>query len=229
MSIAALIIGIDGWGQYTAPLVESIRRHEPDCQLVVIDNASAEPYPEMTFVQRTERLCYSAAINHAHQLAGQADWYIVLSNDVLCQGPFSHMLAALPANCIAGPCLKETHGFQYLEGWCVCIPAPVWNALGGWDEGFLVSSWEDVSFSQSAMEHGFDVIHAPDLPFTHLDQRQRFTLSANYWDSERHNIAYFMEKRKAASDPFGNQWRAYVDSQQGGATGVFSGQRKAAQ
>lgn len=201
MNIAALIIGIDGWEQYTAPLIESLAQHEPECYTVVIDNASKTPYPShpaSPLIQRTERLCYSAAINRAQRLAPPADWYIVLSNDVLCHGPFAHMLAALPTNCIAGPCLKETHGYSYLEGWCVCIPAPVWNALGSWDEAYKISSWEDVDYSQTAMEHGYDVIHTPDLPFTHLDQRQRFNLSPNYWDSERHNIAYFMEKRKAA-------------------------------
>lgn len=197
MNVAALIIGIDGWGKYTLPLINSLWKHQ-GCQRVIIDNASQEPYPAHQNIHRTPRLCYSAAINLAHDIAGDADWYIVLSNDVLCEGPFVQMLESLPTNCIAGPCLKETHGYQYLEGWCVCIPANIWQALGGWDERFQVSSWEDVDFSQMALEHGFDIAHVPDLPFTHLDQRQRFTLSPNYWDSERHNIDLFMRKREAA-------------------------------
>lgn len=210
MNIAALIIGIDGWEQYTAPLIESLAEHEPDVLPVIIDNASATPYPLIPGIVRTERLCYSAAINIAHGLASQMvsgyppknnifDWYIVLSNDVLCTGPFVHMLEQMQTNCIVGPCLKETHGYQYLEGWCVCVPSGVWDALGGWDENFQVSSWEDVSFSQDALEFGYDVLHAPDLPFVHLDQRQRFTLVSNYWDSERHNIDYFLEKRRRAT------------------------------
>ena len=202
-TVTALIIGIDGWEQYTAPLIQSIREHEPDCDIVVIDNASKTPYPNLAGewggVWRTERLCYSAAINTAHSHTTiDTDWFIVLSNDVLCHGPFVPMLASLPYDVVAGPCLKETHGYSYLEGWCVCIPAPVWDALGGWDERFQVSSWEDVDFSQSAIERGYDVVHCPDLPFTHLDQRQRFGLVSNYWDSERHNIALFAEKRQAA-------------------------------
>lgn len=201
MNIAALIIGIDGWEQYTAPLIESLAEYEPDVLPVVIDNASVTPYPEhpcAPIIQRTERLCYSAAINHAHQIAGPADWYIVLSNDVLCTGPFVHMLEQMRTNCIVGPCLKETHGYQYLEGWCVCVPSDVWDTLGGFDVNFQMSSWEDVSFSQDALEFGYDVLHAPDLPFVHLDQRQRFTLVSNYWDSEIANFAYFQKKRKYA-------------------------------
>lgn len=202
MNITALIIGIDGWEQYTAPLIASLAQHEPECYTVVIDNASATPYPShpaRPLIQRTERLCYSAAINRAHHLAPPSDWYIVLSNDVLCRGPFAHMLATLPRDVVAGPRLKETHDYQYLEGWCVCIPAPVWDALGGWDENFQISSWEDVDLSQTAMERGYDVVYAPDLPFVHLDQRQRFTLSPRYWESEQHNIGYFLQKRKAAA------------------------------
>ena len=62
MRVAALIIGIDGWEKYTLPLVESLKLHEPDCQIVVIDNASETAYPAMGYVHRTDRLCYSAAI-----------------------------------------------------------------------------------------------------------------------------------------------------------------------
>ena len=198
MKIAALIIGIDGWEKYTEPLIRSINHYQPDCEIVVIDNESAKSYPQLPFVHRTERLCYSAAINRAHEIAGDADWYIVLSNDVLCEGAFTHHLESL-TDCIMGPCLRETHGFAYLEGWCVCVPTQVWNSLGGWDERFQVSSWEDVDFSQSTIEAGYDVVFDESLPFVHLDQRQRFTLIENYWDSEKHNAAYFIKKRMAAS------------------------------
>lgn len=198
MNVAALIIGINGWDQYTRPLMRSIQHHDT-CDIVIIDNASPNQYPALPWVHRTERLCYSAAINRAHAIAGPRDWYIVLSNDVICTGNFTDALEALPANSIAGPCLKETQGYSYLEGWCVCIPAGVWDTLGGWDENFQVSSWEDVDFTQTALEHEIDVIFDDTLPFVHLDQRQRFTLVDNYWDSENHNVRYFLEKRKAAA------------------------------
>lgn len=199
MRVVALIIGIDGWEQYTLPLVESIMEHEPTCDIFVIDNASAQPYPALPNVYRTERLCYSAAINTAAKLAGNAAWYIVLSNDVLCTGPFAHILADA-GDLVVGPCLKQNMGWTYLEGWCVAIPAKVWDALKGWDENYQVSSWEDVDFSVSALEHGFNLGHCPDFPFVHLDQRQRFSLVSNYWASESHNVAYFHQKH-------GEPWR----------------------
>lgn len=195
LKVAALIIGIDGWEQYTKPLIESIQRHEPTCKLVVIDNASKIPYPWLPFVHRTERLCYAKAINDAARIAGEYDWYIILSNDVLCTGSFVEFLSKVPSNSLVGPCLKKIQDkIPYLEGWCVAASRLVWNTLGGWDEKFQVSSWEDVDFSLTSLKCGFNLTHAEQFPFVHLDQKQRFNLIPNYWDSESHNINYFARK-----------------------------------
>jgi len=195
LKFAALIIGIDNWEKYTLPLVESIQRYEPTCQIVVIDNASETPYPALPFVHRTERLCYAAAINTAARIAGQCNWYVVLSNDVLCTGPFISGLGKTPVDVVIGPCLKRVEGrIPYLEGWCVVTSGIIWRTLGGWDENYQVSSWEDVDFSTSAIKAGYNLVHSPSFPFTHLDQKQRFGLIPNYWDSEAHNVRYFMEK-----------------------------------
>lgn len=199
MKVTCLIVGIDGWETYTKPLVDSIKQFEPSCNVVVIDNASVTPYPTNLYTFRTPRLCYSKAINTAKSwndlwYMEESDWYIVLSNDVLCTGNFIDYLSTMPTNQIIGPCLKDNQGWQYLEGWCIVIPKDIWNSLNGWDENFKVSSWEDVDFSTSTLEAGFDVCHNPAFPFIHLDQKQRFTLIPNYWESEYSNYAYFKRK-----------------------------------
>lgn len=194
--IACLIIGIDGYETYTLPLIQSIQRHEPECRLIVVDNASEPPYQHLApnvRVERTERLCYSAAINHAARIAEDADWFLVLSNDVLCTAPFAHLLATVNPDVVLGPCLKRNEAATYLEGWCVAASRLVWERLGGWDEGYQGSSWEDVDFSVSAVEQGFLLATAP-LPFVHLDQRQRFAVIPDYWSTERANIEYFRRK-----------------------------------
>lgn len=199
-SIAAIIIGIDGFEKYTLPLIKSIAKHELDCLVAVVDNASKEPYPYPPIVEgnqhylltRTERLCYSAAINHGKVASNDADWYIVLSNDVLCTGPFAHLLAPL-APCVAGPQLWHEHGLDWIVGWCVCIARETWDALGGWDEGYVMSSVEDVDLSVSAIEKGYSLKHMPELPFVHLDQRQRFSLPG-YEGSEMQNWQHFAKK-----------------------------------
>jgi GT2 family glycosyltransferase len=199
-SIAAVIIGIDGWERYTKPLRKSLLQHEPEAWVIVVDNASEPPYPQTLDVDRTKRLCYSAAINHGARLANTLmipapDWLVILSNDVLCTGPFAHMLAALPDDRIAGPEYTSNMGYNYLMGWCVCIPRRVWDAVGGWDENFRMASWEDVDYAYMTREAGYHVTHMPELPFTHLDQRQRHAMPT-FWQDDLHNFRYFSEKRE---------------------------------
>lgn len=201
-TVAAIIIGIDGWERYTLPLVQSIREHEPACHLVVVDNASQKPYPtpqlDDWYVQAvwTSRCCYSAAINSGkenHGVAPEPDWYIVLSNDVLCTGPFIDTLAGYSENNVVGPLLKHTHGFPYLEGWCIATPRKIWDAIGQWDEeGFPGSSWEDVWWSTEARLKGATLIE--DLPFVHLDQRQRYHIVPDFGGMDTHNREYFLSK-----------------------------------
>lgn len=200
MNIAAIIIGIENWAKYTLPLLNSLRQYEPNCNVVVIDNASAEPYPRdvarWARIERTPRLSYSRAINTGKSWLDSenvnADWYIVLSNDVLCTGPFVHLLAPLPP-CVAGPQLWHEHGLQWIVGWAVCIEKEVWKAVNGWDEGYVMSSVEDVDLSVSAVEKGYALYQMPELPFVHLDQRQRFGLPG-YAGSESHNWQHFAKK-----------------------------------
>lgn len=200
-TIAAIIVGIDGWEQYTLPLADSIKRYEPECEIVIHDNLSNPPYPlqgEHCVIGSLRRYCYSAAINQAAAFADvrcKPDWYIVLSNDVICTGPFAALIEATPDDRIVGPHRMVNQGYDYLEGWCVCIPRRVWNAVGGWDENYRLSSWEDVDYSYMAREAGFAVEHRPDLPFVHLDQRQRHAMPT-FWQDDSHNYRYFREKRE---------------------------------
>jgi hypothetical protein len=204
MKVAAIIVGIDGWEQYTLPLVQSIEKHEPNCAKIIIDNESKEPYPLASRypIARVDRACYAAAINYGKAIivesVGEFDWYIVLSNDVLCTGPFADLLEyGYDASSLVGPCLKQTHGFPYLEGWCVAIPRVIWDACGGWDERFLGSDWEDVAFSTKARQKGYYLTE--DLPFKHLDQRQRYEIVDDFWGKDAHNRDLFLREYAAVT------------------------------
>lgn len=211
MNCTAIIVGIDNWQRYTLPLIQSIQKHEPSCHIVVVDNLSQTPYPQINegdtridIIRSATRLCYSAAINMGQEFTGiiedkvkWPDWYIVLSNDVLCTGPFMGALASRLHNEIVGPCLKETpipgYGpIEYLEGWCIAFSRHAWDILGGWDERFLGSDWEDVAISTKARQHGMWLIE--DLPFKHLDQRQRYHIVPDFAGKDAHNRALFMRE-----------------------------------
>ena len=55
-----------------------------------------------------------------------------------------------------------------------------------------------MDLSATAVERGYDLCHVPELPFVHLDQKQRFTLIPDYWSSETHNRNYFFSKHMGA-------------------------------
>ena len=197
MKIAALIIGIDGWERYTLPLVQSILRHEPDTEIVVIDNGSAIPYPPYPYVHYTVRTCYAKAINTAAALSPDADWYVILSNDVVCTRKYTGLFRQLDKNNIYGDLRRLGEGGIYSHivfamGWCVIASRDLFYDVGGWDENYVVSSWEDVDFSFTAHNRGYKLF-ALDLPFTHLDQRQRFALPEFVGTHER-NQMYFKSK-----------------------------------
>lgn len=195
-SIAAIIVGINGWEEYTKPLMDSLFTHEPTVRQVVVDNASATPYPLLPEVWRTERLCYSAAINYGKSIVGDADWYIVLSNDVLCTAPFADILASYDGGDLVGPLMKDELGFAYLEGWCVCVPAAAWQP---WDERFLGSDYEDVAYSTAARQRGVGLVEDRSLPFVHLDQRQRYIVVDDFAGKNAHNRALFLREYAAVT------------------------------
>lgn len=201
MRIVAIVVGIDGYDEYTEPLLRSIWAHERDCDLTVIDNESEWSYPWFSdpstvgrgfcYTERVSRCNYSTAINRGHFMSSSADWYIVLSNDVLCTGPFSDLLAGYDGKDLVGPLMKQAHGFDYLEGWCVCIPGRAWVP---WDEHFLGSDYEDVDYSTRARKRGFGLVEDTSLPFVHLDQRQRFHVVPDFWAKNSHNRDLFLRK-----------------------------------
>lgn len=208
-SIAAIIVGIDGWEQYTLPLVRSINAYEPDCLVVVVDNDSAPPYPTHRYGNdtgancndiRIKRSCYSRAINvgkdtfATHDI--RPDWYIVLSNDVLCTAPFADILASYDGNDLVGPLMKDELGSPYLEGWCVCVPAAAWQP---WDERFLGSDYEDVAYSTAARQRGVGLVEDKSLPFVHLDQRQRYHVVDDFAGKNAHNRALFLREYAAVT------------------------------
>jgi len=200
MNIAAIIVGIDGWEKYTKPLIESIRDHEPECLITVVDNDSKPLYPLHPYrwvnTIYTNRICYSAAINRGKAHWTSMDWYIVLSNDVLCTGPFAHLLSEYGDGDLVGPLMKDELGFPYLEGWCVCVPSAAWQP---WDERFLGSDYEDVAYSTAARQRGFGLIEDRELPFKHIDQRQRYYVVDNFAGKNAHNRELFLREYAAVT------------------------------
>src|SRR3990167_10562518 len=95
-SLAVVIVGIDGWEEYTLPAIRSIEEHEPNVSIVLVDAGSKYPYynkidyPIGVYSLRIDpSFSYAGAIN-AGMAYANADWTVVLNNDVLCTGPFTN-------------------------------------------------------------------------------------------------------------------------------------------
>jgi GT2 family glycosyltransferase len=198
MKVAVCTVGIDGWDEYTKPLVASVYAYEPQTTVSVIDNASDKDYPDRVDVHRVdERLCYAAALNLAKDKAdegnGLHDWYIFLGNDTLCTAPFYHILRQTPEGVMAGSGIYQIIHYKYISGWGMVIPRTTWERVGRFDENYIISAWEDVDYAYRVQDAGLRLHKLEGWPIIHMDQQQRqvkFPINhVHIW-----NGAYFEEK-----------------------------------
>jgi GT2 family glycosyltransferase len=186
MKVAVCTVGIDGWEDYTRPLIESVLKHEPNTTISVIDNASAIGYlsrapvewdHRVKITRSHEKLCYAAGLNLAHdaadELNGPHDWYIFLGNDTLCSGPFHHILRQAPPGIIAGIGIYKIIHYRFVSGWGMVIPRSTWEIVGRFDEDYIVSAWEDVDYSYRVELAGLRLHKFEGWPIFHVDQQQR--------------------------------------------------------
>lgn len=58
--------------------------------------------------------------------------------------------------------------FCYLEGWLLACTKDAWNDIGGFDEQFGSSDYEDVDFSTTAIRKGYDLVSLDNPKITHI-------------------------------------------------------------
>lgn len=175
MRIKIVAAGYGKWEKYTGPLLASLHQHEPGAEIAIVDNGSPEPYPtepEVIHLARNEP--YARAMNHgvAHG-SDDWDWLVALNNDVLCSGPVAPWLARIKPGAIVGPELGHIIHYDFLLGWCICIPRYVWDDIGGFDEDYPRATFEDIDYSYRARLAGYRVEQVWDLPFIHFDAGTR--------------------------------------------------------
>lgn len=194
MDLAICVVGINQWKEYTRPCLLSIKREEPEARMVLIDNSSYPPYPgtESVHLLRTERICYSAAINAGFRAAGKADWYLSLNNDTLCMGPFMELVEGLSGDAVYGRQIITEQGLTWFGNWLVLIPLRVWEEVGEFDENFKMCGFEDADYSARAKTLGFETKHI-ELPFIHFWGKTRWSLPF-YGKTRAGNIDYFERK-----------------------------------
>lgn len=208
MSTAVIIVGINDWNKYTKPLINSIQAHEPSARLVVVDNASFPEYPQgavYDVVRLPELVSYAAAINAGIRAAGSADYYIVLNNDVCCDGKFLDLVRQQPDDMLAGNLLNHRYGWSWIDGWHYCIPRRIWREVGEFDEQFEVAAYEDADYCIRAENAGYEIAQS-NHPFKHLFAHTRYDVD-RFWQRRQKNLKYLLRKWPSLKSVFGDMAR----------------------
>lgn len=190
--VSVIIVGINQWAEYTRQLIADLWTHEPEVNIVCVDNHSDTPYPEAAHIFRTdERLCYSAAINFGVEHAPEG-WILSLNNDVRCEGKFVKKIEALDENTIYGRQIITEDGYVWLGNWLALFTKETWRKLGGFDPKFAACGFEDADYCIRGKHLGIDT-EPVDLPFRHLWGKTRWAIPG-YEATRSQNIKYLEKK-----------------------------------
>lgn len=183
MKIRAVVVGIDHFDDLTYPFVVGLHEYNPDLDIILIDNESNPPYPDLSDFQRldtvrVERMGYGAALNRG--AFGTWDWLLTCNNDCLSKGSLQGLVQLLRTDTIYGNAWK----FDYAEmsrglpavadSAFMLIPRRIWDRIGGFDPA-LDAAFEEIDLQIRALDAGFRVDVA-FLPIVHLNAHTRHEL-----------------------------------------------------
>lgn len=109
-----------------------------------------------------------------------------------------------PSEFFTSSLLPQLHHHVPGEGW-MCLPAPfadgwaigisrrLFDAVGGWDENFLYSGFQDADISLACMELGYPPT-LWDFPGEHLGSGTKYVINPNHNQTRLANLQYLREK-----------------------------------
>lgn len=176
----AIVVPQRGKQHLTHDLVADLDRHEPRVPLFVVDDghgsefAAVGPIGHAAVVPNTTgRTGWVRAANVGVK-ACNADFVVLLNNDVRVDGPFvSRLVEAAQQNAIAGAAMRADPDLHtlVLEGWCLAFDRLLYNLVGGFDERFSLY-FADTDFQRVARrDHCTALTVVNGLPLRHLGHR----------------------------------------------------------
>lgn len=163
-----------GHHELTDHLVAALRRHEPQVEVIVVDDGkdATTRRREPAAGVRNERCGdgLTAAWNLGVRQASN-DTIVLMNNDVEVSGPFVEKLQIEATRGIAGPEPWQDDDFKRdsLKGWCLAFRRATWERLGGFDERFRLY-FSDTDFCHRAVAAGIRLLPV-DVPLRHLGHR----------------------------------------------------------
>lgn len=159
-------------------------------EIIVIDNGSKDSTSQLIsswrarwgdrlrVISNEENRGFGPANNQGAEIA-KGKILIFMSNDVIVSGDYiSPIVASLqnhPRSLVGASLHDHDTGWNkfgkelipYLAGWCVAMTKDTFIALGGWDERYVPSDYEDVDLSYTAIHQGRGLVHLL-LPLAHI-------------------------------------------------------------
>jgi len=98
-----------------------------------------------------------------------------------------------------------------VTGACVMLPRAVFDAIGGWDTGYLLGDFEDSDLCFAVRQAGYRILYEPSAVLTHLE-RQSFTgvggdafrIRMTICNAVRHQSRWADSLRSSAESPTDN-------------------------
>ncbi len=190
--LAVVMVGMDGWQEWTKPALDSVLQYLPDANVVVVDHGrDAYPvYKNVKFLRFDQPVSYSHAINAGVAFAGQANWYLIINNDVLVYEPL--YTARLDPDFLYAKRILHEQGITWIDSWLVLVSSKVWDLVGGWDEKFLMCGFEDADYCIRAANLGI-AIQPLEWEIQHFWGKTRWKLPG-YKEQRLKNIDYLERK-----------------------------------
>lgn len=171
---------------YTKICLDSIARHtNENARLIIVDNASSDGTAEyladrhdITVIANSENRGCSGAWNQGVEAAAEAEWLVILNNDVICSpGWLEGLITAAQRWSLDIVCPAIRHGkYNYdiepysreyvskmgdairqgaAHGICFMVNRRVFAKIGAFDENFRIGQYEDTDFFLRAKRAGF--------------------------------------------------------------------------
>ena len=166
--------------EYATPLMQSVRRYEPEVEIILVDCNSEpnyKPSDDYRLVRVPKPFNPSRCLNLGIA-AAKGDWLMLSNDDVTCSGSFAGKVAGLDKGILYGNELVSKRikvkgipwsWYDITWGWLMILHRDLFDSLGTFDE---TTDRTDVEYSMRAIGVGVP-IRAAGLPFKNIDDHRR--------------------------------------------------------